>query len=232
MIRNIFSAALVLCLITNLSFGQSTKSSNSFKIASWSDFKEDPLFIKAKKRGDSRDPMVEVEIHNMNYSTSYSYNTKDPITLYQKSNDPKKPYNVALSITIPSDIKSPLVMLLKRKTKLGYKVYDIHPASFPYGSYKVANITPQNIYVKLADKQTRINANTSKSLTVTEAQRGKAFQLQAAVKRKNKIKVMYSNMLMNRQSKRLFLFFYTSVDSRGRTRVKSKSLVDFRQAPQ
>lgn len=230
MIRNLFAITLVYSFLTCLAAAQAEKPGKSFHIACWSEWDKEPVYIEKVQKGSSKKEMVEVGIHNMSYSSPYGYVPGKPINLYKKTGDTENPYQIVKSIVIPSGVKSPLVMMVKGKTKWNYQVYDIHPSVFPYGSYKMVNFTPKEVYAKMGEKKLRLKPKQSQSVILSTKNAGKAVHCQSWHSEKGKMTRVYSNMFMNRPTKRLFLFFYSTTDSRGKPTVKTKSLVDFRQS--
>ena len=228
----LIAATILLSIWSNEALAQSSNPKKAFKIACWSEWNKEPVYIETKKEGSTSKEMIAIETHTMSYSASYKYTATKPINLFQKSNDPENPYKLFKSISIPGSIKLPLVLLLKGKSGWKHQVYDIHPSVFPYGSYKIVNYTPQEIWTKMGSKKVRIAPNRSKSITLSSKYAGKSFHCMAAHNQKGKPQVVYSNMFKNRASKRLLLFFYTIKDAKGNRSVKTKSLVDFRQAVQ
>ena len=229
MIRNLTIIVFVSSLLAGLAAGQDSQSSKKFYIACWSDWDKEPLYTENLAKGKSPKNMIKVGIHIMSYSAPYSYISGKPINLYKKTDNPDAPYQIVKSIVIPEQIKLPLVMMVKGKTRWLYLIYDIHPTVFPYGSYKMVNYTAKDIYVKMGENKVGIRPKQARSVVIPTESTGKALHCQSWHKEKEELVKVYSNMFMNRPEKRLLLFFYSTVDTLGQTVIKTRSLVDFKQ---
>ncbi|MFC4993611.1 hypothetical protein [Rubritalea tangerina] len=228
MIRHLYLFALVSSFLTCLALGQSSKLGKTFYIACWSEWGDESVYIESVQKDSRKKSMVEVGIHPMSYSSPYGYVSGKPIKLYKKTGDPEKPFQVIKSLVIPSKVKKPLVMMVKGKTQWNYQVYDIHPSVFPYGSYKMVNFTSKDIYVKMGEKKLSLKPKQARSVVFSINSVKKAIHCQSWHNENGEMIRVYSNMFMNRSSKRSLMFFYTTVDSRGEAVVRTKSLVDFK----
>lgn len=173
--------------------------------------------------------MTKVDIFNMSYSKGYSYKIDQPLYFYTKTEDPQKPYEVALKVVIPKSYKKPLIMLILKKDGVRSLLYDLDDEKFPYGSYQIVNFTEAHLYVSFEGQNVKVKPQQKHLVRLKHNKKTKAVQLKAAVEKDGKLKLVYSNMLMNRKNKRMIMFFYPTKDQSDRPSIKSRCLVDFQQ---
>lgn len=220
--------------ITSLTYAQSNPSEDispgsTFKIASWSEWVGDDLYIRGPKGSKKMKNMVKIDIMNFRYSADYIYKKHIPITFFKKTESAEKPYTPIYKITIPITYKKPLILLIKSKKKINHVLYDLNDPKFQFGSYKIVNFTNTPLRVKFGSNKFTLQPKDSTSYT-PKGNEKRAVGCKVGIMKESKFKIVYSNMLMRRPHKRMIMFFYSSKDQAGRSIIKSRSLVDFEQS--
>ena len=70
-----------------------------------------------------------------------------------------------MTVNLPAEVKQPLVVLFKNSDRTAFKVFDVHPDAFPFGSLKVFNGSGASIDIKLADTFRSVKAGSTTSFT-------------------------------------------------------------------
>lgn len=199
----------------------------TFKVVCWGEWTKEDLYIgRPRKSREGR--MTKVSILNMRQSKAYPYKSGEPVVFYKQTDDEKKPYEKVISVTIPQTCSEPLIMLVLKKKKVEHMVYDLDAKQFPYGSFRVVNFSPLELRTIVGKDKFILKPKSDRTVIPNSSGKPKAVPCRVAVKSKNKTKVVYSSMLMNRPYKRHMLFFYPTKDEVGRTVFRSRSLVDFK----
>lgn len=195
-----------------------------FVISSWGDWKGPELFVKQEAKWKL------LEIMDLGYSAELTYKRSEPVVIVRKVMTEKgEQYVPFISVAIPEACRKPLIMLVP-DPKVGARtmVVDLDPKEFPWGSYKFVNFTgakldglvnrtgfhvePGGLYMFNPGK----DENTRLAIQV-KAMKGDQSEL------------VYSNMVINRPSKRMLVFFHPSTDAAGGASIDTRCLVDFRQ---
>lgn len=202
------------------------RPANTFRIVSSTDWTGNDLYILSpKKKGN--DSMIQLKIYDMSYSKYYPYKKGAPVSFFTKTNDPETPYTLLFKVAIPPTNKMPLIFVTRTKSKVHSRLFDIHPSTFPYGSYQMVNLTNKGLIAQFGGNRYSVKPNNSKSVRIKQARKGKAVSCKVARSEDGETKLIYSNIMMNKTNKRLLMFFYPDKDRRGRDTVQCKSLVDF-----
>jgi hypothetical protein len=218
-----------ILLLTHVATAQEdAQKGKHFRIACWSEWAGDDIFIRVPKKGEeeAKDGMLKIEILDMSYSAPYPYLPGKPLQFFKKTADAKEPYAPVMDVVIPDSNKDPLVMLILGRDKISKVVYDLDPGKFPFGSYKVVNFTNEDLAAEVAGKRFKLKPRGSE-LVNPSSKEEKAIQFKVAANLTEKPKVVYSSMMMNLPKKRMLMFFFPVTDEAGRGTIKCRSLVDF-----
>ena len=134
---------------------------------------------------------------------------------------------LVVSVTVPSGIQQPLVLLISQGEKVIYRVFDIDLKKFPFGSCKVVNFSKKRLHV-LMDKDSQ-ELKSGKQHLFAEVKEKQVRAWLRIVDSDDK-KVIFSSMMMRRAQKRLIIFIIDD-SAEGSGGVKTRVLVDFKPAP-
>ena len=202
------------------------QAGKTLRIACWSSWDKDDLYIKGKKKG-AEEEMVKLKIFNMSYSKEYHYRVGESLKFYVKTGNEENPYKLMLSANIPSSFREPLVLLSITGQGVEHMIYELDDKSFPFGSYKIVNFTPTNLFVNFDGKKFSLKPKSNFFVNPRKSGEQRAVQCRVGIRYKEDTKLVYSSMLMNNPNKRMLMFFYPTKDEAGRSAIKCRSLVDF-----
>lgn len=195
-----------------------------FKISSWGEWKGPELFVK----NDSN--WKKIELLDLGYTESLPFKRGEPVILVRKTQTDKgEQYLPYLTVPIAANCLQPLLILIA-DGKGGAKsmVVDLDPKNFPWGSYKFVNFSQAHLAGMV--NQTLFKLEPGKDY-MFDPKKSENNRLAIQVKTNNgeTSEIIYSNMVINRPSKRMILFFHPSAGTSGEVKIESRCLVDFRQ---
>lgn len=107
-------------------------------------------------------------------------------------------------------------------------VVDLNPKEFPWGSYRFVNFTNAKL-VGMASK-TNFSIDPGKiHMFNPDKEKNNRLAIQVKAIKGESSEMVYSNMVINRPSKRMLVFFHPAKDPGGAERIETRCLVDFRQ---
>lgn len=207
---------------------QSSSKRPTVRFCVWGKWTGKEIFIKSSKGGSERDKKyLKLDLLNMGYSPKYPFKKGTPLYLFtHELVDEEMTYSPLLQVKVPPSTKSPLVLIFQNENGVArYKVFDIHPSEFQYGDYQFVNLSKAPLLAKLDKKSVKLNPNKSVILAGSTIDGSNMWLRVAAKKNSTETKLVYSSMLKNRKSKRMFIFFYPNDNIRNPIGVKT--LVDF-----
>lgn len=238
--RTLLSAFVILLVCIHIGHAQvvvadeNAESSQSMaRFTTWGNWEGKELFIK--RPGKSLKPeeaYVKLDLLDLGYSAEVPFIRAEPLQLctpIQKEGETK--WEPILSIPIPADIRQPLVMLMpKGKAEAHYKIYDLDPATFPFGSYQIVNLTDMRLFAKLDDTGLLLVPGAHGHFKGTARSTLNVWLRVAAEKPDKNARVVYSSMMRNRRDKRMFMFF-NAPKGDPNAEVAVRTLVDFAPLP-
>lgn len=199
---------------------------SGLRVTCLGDWKGEELFIKDSKKG-SHNGMRKVDILDRGYSPMMEYKQKEPIQFFLKTDEEKKPYALALSVKVPEGVLQPLVLLVSEDGKMLYKVFDIDPKKFPFGSCKIVNFSKKTISILMNKDGKRLKPGEQCLYPAPKEQQERAAFQMADLDKK---KLIFSTMMIRRAHKRIIIFLVNDTE-KGEGRIKPRVLVDFKPAP-
>ncbi|MFC4991597.1 hypothetical protein [Rubritalea tangerina] len=236
-LKRIVSLSIALASMVTMGGAQERKSKAnfSFSCASWENVGSDQLYyLEGKpKKGETEEQSMErlkqVDLSEMTRSLNYAFEGGQKITFYRKTVAGVQPVNTA---TVPSSWKRVLFVFFPGEKKGSYKLMPLRDdrSHAPYGSYQFVNLSSLEINGGIG--KTRISIKPKKNQIVKftgDKSRSLNFGVWASVEGKKQW--LQRNTLTYKPQKYLVYFFYPTVDARGRVKVKSKGIVEFRPSP-
>lgn len=223
----ILSILLIVSLLPPVS-GQTEANATEergphFRVTSMGKWAGPELFVRIK------DKWQPLELLDMAYSAPMPFSRQEPVAFARKGTAGDE-YVPVLSVSIPKDCLSPMILMQASKDgKIQHHLSDIDPANFPYGSYKLVNFTRFPLAAQFGDKRFSLGPA---GVQLVSPDPGKTAPYPILIREgqdKEKWKTVYSNMVINRPSKRMFLFLYPVDDGSGTSTANVRCLVDFRQ---
>lgn len=185
------------------------------------------LFIREKGRWES------VEMLDMGLSRPIRFSRNEPVAFFRREEkDGKETYLPVTSVSLPESCLTPLILLrVLSNGAIQHYVSDMNPANFPYGGYKLVNFTRDQVAAGFGEKHFLVKPGGTE---LVDPRRGVESRLPIRMFRQRKgekPEMIYSNMVMNRPGKRMFMFLCPEEDGRGGEggRPRVRCLVDFRQ---
>lgn len=224
---------LALGLLLSLTaIGHSQESSGKTakaRFTVWGDWTGKDLYIK--RPGSSSDPeddFLKLDLLDLGYSAAVPFRRANPIELCTAlEKDEKTIYQPLLKVSIPGEIREPLVMIFPNgKGGARFSVFDLHPSAFPYGGYQLVNLSKVPLLAKLDEAGIKLRPGASGHFKGTGKPKQNVWLRVAAEDADKNAKVVYSSMMRNRSDKRMFMFFHPSDSSPGAP-VAVRTLVDF-----
>jgi len=197
-----------------------------FQVSAWGDWSGAPLFaqIEAKK-------YAQLKIADMSLSETMPFKREDGITLYEKveaKDSKEETYKPKFHITVPPEIKMPLVLLLPGKDKQVIpRVYELDPSGFPPGAYRFVNLSPIPVLATVNETRATVPPNGDK--IVNRAPKDdERVQITGTVMGQDGVpQKLFSTMAINRATKRMTMFFYPATTAADSATLMCRSLVDF-----
>jgi hypothetical protein len=196
----------------------------TFKISSWGAWKGPELFIKHGTK------WLPVEILDLAYSSPLPYNRGEPLVLARKTpSDTGEAYVPLLSVIIPEDCREPLVLLLPDAMGASRPfVVDINPKEFPWGSYQFVNFTHSKLVGLINKSMFSVEPGKVQMINPSNSENTR-LAIQVKSVKGEQSKIVYSNMVINRPSKRMLIFFHSAAGGTGEPTIETRCLVDFQQ---
>ncbi|MGB0991548.1 MAG: hypothetical protein ACPG32_03665 [Akkermansiaceae bacterium] len=202
-----------------------TRGKPTFKISTIGEWKNKALFYRSPTKGSDKKEAKKLELLDMGYSPSYVFKRGTPIQLLQETGNTEKPYRTALQINVPETIRQPLILLIQLKGKLTFRLFDLNPKKFPFGSIQSVNFSSHELQVALNKKIVTLKPS-NKHIFPAIKEAKKQGWLRVATKKNNKL--VFSSMMMRRAKKRILIFF---INGKNGEAVETRMLVDFKPAP-
>jgi len=220
---------IIFSAMPNLSAEPTTKENakkgRHFKVACLGEWSGGALFVSSAQKKPDTKKMIEVPIFDMSYSPSLPYKVGQPIQFFKKTESEKTPYKLALSVKIPENIKAPLVLLMSHDKKISYRVFELDPKAFPFGSWRMVNLSKKNL-VAAMDKEVK-PLPPGKEM-IFHASGKKFVKSWVRIGSKDSKEIVFSTMIIRRDFKRVIVFLGGGRDTHGQATLNSRMLVDFK----
>ncbi|MFD0893933.1 hypothetical protein KBB96_10960 [Luteolibacter ambystomatis] len=197
-----------------------------FQVSAWGDWSGAPLFaqVEAKK-------YTQLKIADMALTEAMPFKREEGITLYEKveAKDGKEEgYKPKFHVTVPADIKTPLVLLLPGKDKqMIPRVYELDPSGYPAGAYRFVNLSPIPVLATVNETRTTVPPNGDKIVN-RSPKADERVQITGTVMGQDGVpQKLFSTMAINRTTKRMMMFFYPATTTADSATLMCRSLVDF-----
>jgi hypothetical protein len=225
-------AGLLLAAITVGHAQESAEKTATARFTVWGDWKGKDLYVKKPGTSSNADEgYVKLDLLDLGYSTAVPYLRSKPIELCTElEKDGETLWQPLITVSIPAGTREPLVMIFPNgESGAGYKVYDLDPSVFPYGSYQLVNLTKVRLFARLDETGMLLQPGEHGHFKGTGQSTLNVWLRVAAEGLDKNSYVVYSSMMRNRSDKRMFMFFHPS-DTSPDTPIAVRTLVDF--APQ
>lgn len=196
-----------------------------FKISSWGEWKGPDLFVKQASH------WKKIDLLDLGYTESLPFRRDEPVVLARLTQTDKgqDSYLPFLSVPIAANCKEPLILLVADdKGGARAMVVDLNPKEFPWGSYKFVNFTQSPLVGLVNESLFRLEPGKT-SMIDPKKEANARLAIQVKTDKGDASEMIYSNMVINRPSKRMILFFHPQANGSGQPRIESRCLVDFRQ---
>lgn len=229
--RNPLISSLAMCLLACLWDGlahakdkpEGAHGGPAFKVSSWGNWSGPELFVKTAGKWE------RLELLDMGYAKSFGFPRDQPLVFCSRQQTAKgESYVPEVTIAIPQGCREPLVLLVPvAKVPQAY-VVDLCQQAFPWGSYQFVNFTGAKLAGMVASTQFVLDPGKSHCVNPAMTGNGRmAIQVKAQVA--NAWETVYSNMVINRPTKRMLVFFHPTPGTPGGGAIETRCLVDFRQ---
>ncbi|MFM7181961.1 MAG: hypothetical protein ACKO2G_10925 [Verrucomicrobiales bacterium] len=227
---------LFACVLCHVSIGQAQEAPEKKPVARftvWGNWSGKEFYIRDPEKPDkAKDAFIKVDLLDLGYSAEVAFSRAQPIELCTPEQvEGETIWQPVIKVAIPADIRQPLVMIMPdEKAEPGIKIYDLDPATFPYGSYQIINMTEMRLFAKLDDTGLLLKPGEHGHFKGTAQSTLNVWLRVAAEKPDKDAQVVYSSMMKNRNDKRMFMFFSTPKDDPD-AEVAVRTLVDFAPLP-
>lgn len=215
---------MVFSAIAQASAEPETKVTRTFKVTCLGNWTGGDLFVDSSQEKLDSKEMAQVQVFDMSYSPAMPYKSGQPIRFFKKTASEETPYELALTVAIPKTIKSPLILLISREKKISFRVFDIDPKTFPFGSWRMVNLSKKMLLASI-DKEVKPLPPGKEVDFITS---GKKFvRSWVRIGSKDSKKIVFSTMIIRRSHKRMIVFLGGGHDIHGQETLNSRMLVDF-----
>ena len=182
---------------------QADSQKPTFRVVCFGNWAGEELFVEQKKRGEES-KIVKLELYDMGYSPALTFKPGKKVAILRKTSDPEKPYEIAHQIAISEKVHSPLILFVPlSEEKVRFKVFDLDPKVFPYGSCQVMNFSKKDFMLALNKDVRKITPNKVHSYPAIRQLKLRTWFRIADAKSKD---LVFSSMLTRRQQKRSIVF--------------------------
>ena len=201
------------------------------RFTTWGNWEGKELYVKTPKAsGKPDEAYVKLDLLDLGYSAEVPFLRAQPLELCTPiEKDGETIWQPVLTIAIPADIRQPLVMVMP-KGNPKFRIFELDPAAFPFGSYQIVNLTDMRLFAKLDDNGLLLVPGAHGHFKGTAQSTLNVWLRVAAEKPDKNAQVVYSSMMRNRSDKRMFMFF-SAPKGEPDAEVAVRTLVDFAPLP-
>jgi hypothetical protein len=226
---------LILCtlgLLAAATAGRAQESDENRPTARftvWGDWAGKDLYVENPGASSGKDERyIKLDLLDLGYSAEIPFTRGKPIALCaQLEMDGETLWQPLIEVKVPPAVREPLVMIFPEdEGTTRYKVYDLDPSTFPFGSYQLVNLTKVRLFAKLDETGILLEPGGHGHFKELGPSKLNVWLRVAAEGQDRNGHIIYSSMMKNRKDKRMFMFFHPS-ESSPDAPFAARTLVDF-----
>jgi len=231
---------LLILGISHLHAKASEGGGFTFSCASWENMSDTPIFYLAGKPAKDEDNearmkrLRQVDVTKMTRSQQYRFKSGRIVHFYHKTTGAQGDaiLQEVATVKVPADWSRVLFLFIPGKSAHHHRIFPIRDdrAHAPFGSYQFVNFSKITVSGFIGKERISLQPKESRVVRFRGKTRPLNFGVWSVIDGKRQW--LQRNTLTYKPDKQLIYFFHQSQDRRGRIKVESKGIVDFRPPPE
>lgn len=219
---------------------QSATAGFKFSCASWERIEGKPIHYlsgrpkKGEKKEAQLERLKEVDVPEMTRSVIYEFKAGRTVSFFRKKTNAAGEETLVpvATTTVPTGWTRVLFVFFPGKEKGSYRIFSLQDdrVHAPFGSYQFINLSKHQLSGFLGKEALALKPN-GRSIIKLRGDEPRSLDFGVWTTIDGQKKWLQRNSLTYRPNKYLVYFFFATQDGRGKLKVKSKGIVDFKPPP-